>query len=172
MSNLRRYEAAIANCSKRWLSERWRKDEQCECLRDRFWDAKGHGLVGTDWASAITFVGVMTVYLATMMPGSAFVDTGEFQTVTYVLGVAHPTGYPFYTMFGKLFGTLIPIGSWAYRMNLLSALSASGAAAILVVFARRLGVTSAIAIAAGLSFAFALNTWRAGGRLGRTGPGD
>ena len=45
-------------------------------------------------AAAVTFIASMVVYLLTMMPGPAFMDTGEFQTVTYVLGVAHPTGYP------------------------------------------------------------------------------
>jgi len=116
------------------------------------------------WSPAFAFLGVMVVYLATMMPGPAFMDTGEFQTVTYVLGVAHPTGYPFYTMLGKLFGTLVPIGSWAYRMNLMSVLCASSAAAVLVVFSRRCGVSTLIGVAAALSFAFSLNTWRSGGR--------
>ena len=59
-------------------------------------------------AGSITFAAVMIIYLRTMMPGPAFMDTGEFQTVTYVLGVAHPTGYPLYTIVGKLFGTLAP----------------------------------------------------------------
>ena len=82
-------------------------------------------------AAAVTFSAAMTVYLLTMMPGPAFMDTGEFQTVTYVLGVAHPTGYPLYTILGKLFGTLFPLGNWAFRMNLMSALSTAIAAAML-----------------------------------------
>jgi hypothetical protein len=114
--------------------------------------------------AAIAFAIVMLVYLATMMPGPAFMDTGEFQTVTYVLGVAHPTGYPLYTILGKVFGTLVPIGSWAYRMNLLSALSAAGAAVMLTIFAHRSGVSLPGAVASALGFAFALNTWRAAGR--------
>src|ERR1700681_2673669 len=71
-------------------------------------------------AAAVTFSVAMVVYLFTMMPGPAFMDTGEYQTVTYVLGCAHPTGYPLYTMVGKLFGTLVPLGNWAFRMNLMS----------------------------------------------------
>jgi len=94
------------------------------------------------------------------MPGPAFMDTGEFQTVTYVLGIAHPTGYPFYTIFGKLFGTLIPIGGWAWRMNLLSSLSAAIAAGMLAAFAVRQRVSAIVAIAAALGFAWSLNTWR------------
>src|SRR5258708_548669 len=109
-------------------------------------------------AATIAFVVVTLVYLATMMPGPAFMDTGEFQTVTYVLGVAHPTGYPLYTILGKIFGTLVPIGSWAYRMNLLSVLCAASAAVMLTIFALRAGASSPVALAATMSFAFALNT--------------
>ena len=103
----------------------------------------------------------MLLYLCTMMPGAAFMDTGEFQTVTYVLGIAHPTGYPLYTIVGKLFGTLLPVGSWAYRMNLMSALSAAIAAAMLTVLALRYRVSPLVALIAALGFACTLNTWRA-----------
>ncbi len=112
-------------------------------------------------AASVAFAVVMSVYLRTMMPGPAFMDTGEFQTVTYVLGIAHPTGYPLYTLLGKLFGTLLPLGSWAFRMNLMSVLSAAMAAALLVLISIRYGVPAVVAVAAAFCFAFALNTWRA-----------
>jgi len=112
-------------------------------------------------AGSITFVVVMIIYLRTMMPGPAFMDTGEFQTVTYVLGVAHPTGYPLYTIVGKLFGTILPIGSWAYRMNLLSALSVAAAAVMLSALAIRYRVAPVVAVIAAICFACSLNTWRA-----------
>ena len=112
-------------------------------------------------AGSIAFTAVMVVLLRTLMPGPAFMDTGEFQTVTYVLGVAHPTGYPLFTIFGKLFGTLLPIGSWAYRMNLMSALSVAVAAALLTVLVLRHHVSLLVAVVAALGFAFTLNTWRA-----------
>ena len=41
-----------------------------------------------------------------------------------ILGIAHPPGFPLYTMLGKLF-TLIPFGDVAYRVNLMSALFAA-----------------------------------------------
>ena len=40
---------------------------------------------------SIAFLVAIWAYLRTLMPGPAFMDTGEFQTVTYVLGIAHPT---------------------------------------------------------------------------------
>ena len=65
------------------------------------------------------------VYLSTLTPTVGFHDSGELITVAYTLGIAHPPGYPLYTLFGKLFITLIPIGNIAYRMNMESALFAS-----------------------------------------------
>jgi hypothetical protein len=109
--------------------------------------------------AAVAFLVVIAVYLCTMMPGPAFMDTGEFQTVTYVLGIAHPTGYPLYTIIGKLFGTLLPIGGWAWRMNLMSSLSAATAAALLAVFALRYRISPVVAVGAALCFAWMLNTW-------------
>src|ERR1700722_2437593 len=107
--------------------------------------------------AAVAFLVVIAIYLCTMMPGPAFMDTGEYQTVTYVLGCAHPTGYPLYTMVGKLFGTLVPLGNWAVRMNLMSALSTAASAAMLVLLAMRYRVSGAVAVAASLGFAFTLN---------------
>jgi len=62
------------------------------------------------------------LYLRTLAPSVAciFCDSLEFQLVTYRLGIAHPTGYPLYTLLGKLF-TILPLGDVAYRVNLMSA---------------------------------------------------
>src|ERR1700675_4851545 len=64
------------------------------------------------------------VYLRTLMPGIAFGDWGEMQSVPHVLGVAHPTGYPTYILIAWL-AELVPIGSIAFRANLLSAVFVS-----------------------------------------------
>jgi hypothetical protein len=51
-------------------------------------------------------------------------DAGDLITAAYTLGIPHPTGYPTYMLLGKAF-TLLPFGDVAYRMNLLSAVSAA-----------------------------------------------
>jgi hypothetical protein len=51
-------------------------------------------------------------------------DAGDLITAAYMLGIPHPTGYPTYMLLGKVF-TLLPFGDVAYRMNLLSAVSAA-----------------------------------------------
>src|SRR5579864_4567686 len=46
-------------------------------------------------------------------------DSPELITAAATLGVAHPPGYPLFTMLGHLF-TLLPFGSIPFRVNLLS----------------------------------------------------
>jgi len=60
------------------------------------------------------------LYVRTCAPSLLFGDSGEFQFVPYILGIAHPTGYPLYVMLGWLWSHLLPLGNVAYRMNLFS----------------------------------------------------
>jgi len=86
-----------------------------------------------DWLFAAgLFAGSSLVYLHTLAPSVAtiFDDSLEFQLVCYLPGIAHPTGYPLYTLLGKLF-TYLPLGDVAYRVNLMSAFFASLTASIL-----------------------------------------
>ncbi|NIO71864.1 MAG: DUF2723 domain-containing protein, partial [Anaerolineae bacterium] len=48
-------------------------------------------------------------------------------------GIAHPTGYPLYTMLGWLWSHVLPLGDVAYRMNLFSALWAAVAVTLLYI---------------------------------------
>jgi len=64
------------------------------------------------------------IYITTMAPGLSWAnggtDSGDLISATAVGGVAHPTGYPTYLLLARLF-QLIPLGSLAYRTNLMSA---------------------------------------------------
>ena len=98
--------------------------------RRTFWlilKEKGEGLIAA-FLSLASFL----LYFRTLAPSVAciFCDSLEFQLVTYTLGIAHPTGYPLYTLLGKLF-TLIPLGDVAYRLNLTSALFGAATVGIL-----------------------------------------
>lgn len=74
----------------------------------------------------LTFAIAFVVYLATLQKDILPADSGEFQlTVTTMAGVLHQPGYPLYTLAGKVF-TLLPFGTPALRLNLLSALLAAG----------------------------------------------
>lgn len=107
-------------------------------------------------AGGIAFV----VYARTLLPGIAFGDWGEMQTVPHVLGVAHPTGYPTYIILSWI-AQLVPIGSVAFRSNLLSALLVSGAVAVTVLILLRLDTVPLVAIAAALAFGAARTVWSA-----------
>ncbi len=71
------------------------------------------------------------LYASTLAPTVLVGDSGEFQFVPYLLGIAHPTGYPLYTILGWLWSHLLPLGDVACRMNIFSALWAALAVALL-----------------------------------------
>ena len=92
----------------------------------------------------------LALYLRTLLPGMAFDDWGELQTVPHVLGISHPTGYPTYILTAWLF-ELLPIGSVAFRANLLAAVCVAVALAAMTSTTLRLGVRPAIAVAAAVA---------------------
>jgi hypothetical protein len=59
------------------------------------------------------------IYILTISQTISGGDSGELSTCCYLLSIAHPTGYPLYTLLGKIF-TFLPIGSIALRLNFLS----------------------------------------------------
>lgn len=78
----------------------------------------------------------MALYVLTLAPDVAGADTGEFQFVPYVLGIAHPPGYPLYTLLGRAF-CFLPFGSVAYRMNFMSAFFAAATVSLTYLTAMR-----------------------------------
>src|SRR6266436_3837491 len=108
---------------------------------------------------AITALGVFLVYLNTLTPSIVGGDTGELITVACKLGVAHPPGYPLFTMLAKLF-TFIPFGSIAWRVNLLSAVCDSAAAVIILLTVRRWTRNERAGLLAAGLFSFSPLVWR------------
>ena len=119
------------------------------------------------WAGGL-FLLSFVLYLFTLTPRICAGDSGELTTAIYNLGAAHPPGYPLYTMLGKIF-TYIPVGTIAYRVNLLSAFFAALTIPFLFLFLVKLLQTSLvklapmrdriIAVAASLLFAFSQTHW-------------
>jgi len=115
---------------------------------------KGDGAAYYLLGDVLLLVVSLALYVHTLAPTILPADSGEFQFVSYVLGIAHPPGYALYTMLAKLF-TYLPLGDIAYRVNLFSALTG---ALTLVVLSRavRRATGSALAgwiAAAGLGVA-------------------
>mgnify|MGYP002863695691 CR=1 FL=1 len=74
--------------------------------------------------SIASFLIPFIVYITTLAPGLYFIDTGELAAVCVKLGVAHPTGYPLFTILGSIFSKL-PIGDYIYRLNVMCAVLSS-----------------------------------------------
>jgi len=108
----------------------------------------------------VPFAVALGLYVPTLLPGVGFWDTAEFQTVGPVLGIAHPTGFPAYTLLGWFANALLsPIGETAFRMNLLSALLVAGASAFLAIATQRIVGRPALAVGTGLLLAVAPISW-------------
>lgn len=85
----------------------------------------------TPWLAAIVLLATAAVYLITMYPSVPFWDAGEYIAVSYILGIPHPPGTPFYVLVGKI-ATMVPFGNIAQRVNGLSAIA--GAVAVMLTF--------------------------------------
>ncbi|RJP21310.1 MAG: DUF2723 domain-containing protein [Candidatus Abyssobacteria bacterium SURF_5] len=89
-------------------------------------------------APVIVFLIVFGVYIYTLCPTVFWDDAGELIAACYTLGIPHPPGHPLYALLGRLF-TLLPIGSPAYRVNLMSAFFGALTCVVLFQIVRELG---------------------------------
>jgi hypothetical protein len=115
---------------------------------------------------------IPVLYLFTLARGLVLGDPTEYTFVAHILGIAHPPGYAFITLLGKLFQTAIPLGQIPWRMHLLSATAATLAALFVYgivrlvtgrfeLFGRGDGVLPATAaLFAAFSVATAANFWQ------------
>lgn len=67
------------------------------------------------------FLFSLALYWSRMAPSIVPGDPGEYQIIAAKWGIGHPPGYGFYALLGNMFTRLVPIGSFAWRANLLSA---------------------------------------------------
>lgn len=130
------------------------------------WLAGFQGLV----LPAITAVVALVVYWFSIAPDLTWAnyggDGGELIAASYSLGIPHPPGYPSYVLIGKLFSSF-PVGTIAFRYNLLSAVSMATASAFVCaiaanIYAHRLPHVRGsriAAVACGLVFAFIPIVW-------------
>ncbi len=88
----------------------------------------------------ILSLSLMAAYLLTLAPGLTWAndgaDGGDLIAAAATNGVAHPTGYPTYLALARIFQAL-PIGSLAFRTNLMSALFTTLAAVLVYELVRR-----------------------------------
>ncbi len=73
---------------------------------------------GAAFAGVVSFV----VYATTLSPTVGIIDSGELAAVACTLGIAHPTGYPLFTLMGRVFSSLPIAGEEIVRLNIMSAI--------------------------------------------------
>lgn len=111
-------------------------------------------------AAALVALPALIFYGHTLMPDVGFWDTAEFQAIGPVLGIAHPTGYPSYTLLAWLSSVVLqPFGNEALRANLLSAvLVAAGCGAVAATVTYLTGRMVA-GVGSGIVLALCIEAW-------------
>lgn len=96
------------------------------------------GIIFRYIAQCGVFLIMFTLYNCTLSPSFLQIDTGELAAVQATFGVAHPTGYPLFTLLGFLWSKLHLAGSLIWWLNLLNALYASAGAVFIYLAARHI----------------------------------
>ena len=79
-------------------------------------------IISSEWFLALLVSAIcFAVYFTTMCRTVSFIDAGELATVASLLGIAHPTGYPLFTLLSHCWLWLPLGGEEVVRLNLFSA---------------------------------------------------
>ncbi len=120
-----------------------------------------------------SFVIPFLVYILTIVPGITFTDSGELMGAASTFGVAHPTGYPLFTLLAYLWHFLpLPIDA-PLQFNIFAALCTAASASFFFLSAEKLldyiskkkdldlcnNSISAAALSFSLLYAFTATIW-------------
>lgn len=100
----------------------------------------------------------LVAYMVTLSPAVGLVDSGELAAGCRLLNILHPTGYPLYTMLGRL-ASLVPAGAVVNRVAALSALLAAAGTGLLLLLLLRLGISRVVAAVAAFVTGFSYPVW-------------
>jgi len=109
--------------------------------------------------AALAFVVPAIAYAASASSEPASWDTAELQGVPYILGISHPTGFPFYVLLGGVWSHAFAIGSIAWRMNVMSGVAIALACLAAYGVALEFGASGLVALSATWWLAFTRNVW-------------
>ncbi|MGI6367038.1 MAG: DUF2723 domain-containing protein [Anaerolineae bacterium] len=108
----------------------------------------------THWVPEVVIASLaLLLYWDTLSPSILPADAGEFQLVGSTLGIAHPPGYPLYTLLAKL-ATLAPVPDHALPINAMSAIFATATLVVIMRLVRQ--VTPRPSSPRGIAWAAAL----------------
>jgi hypothetical protein len=109
--------------------------------------------------AGLVFVISLLIYSRTVLPGLVGGDAGEPQYAAPLLVLGHPTGQPLYFLIGFVWSHLVPVGTIAFRMNLLTMISAAGGNAVAGWALARLTRSGLIGLVSGLTFGLGMTQW-------------
>ncbi len=119
--------------------------------------------------AVVTALIAFTVYVITLAPSVSFWDSGEYITCSWVAGVPHPPGVPFFVLLGRVSTIIFGfIPSIAARVNLMCAIAGTVTIGLLARLIQRWGVRlnyepwlyRPISAAGALMAAFSYTVWR------------
>jgi hypothetical protein len=111
------------------------------------------------WTIAVGLI-TLCLYVLTARPDvGGPEDSPKFQFLGFVLGTAHPPGYPLYVLLSHPFARL-PTGTLAFRINVFSGLMGAIACGVVFVLGRQLGATRVSAAGAACALATGATFWR------------
>ena len=90
------------------------------------------------WLSGLT---LFIIYLITLAPSVVQIDAGELAAVQATLGIAHPTGYPLFTLIGYLFSKLPLPFSTILQLNILASIWCASAVVIFILAIKNIKTT-------------------------------
>jgi hypothetical protein len=115
--------------------------------------------------SALLAAGLpLIVYALSASPNPGFWDMGEMATVSYIFGIAHPTGFPLFVILGWFFTHLIPFGTVAWRATLVASAGCAAAAFAVWLALDALEIAPEFALGAAWWFAFGDVVWQRANR--------
>jgi tetratricopeptide (TPR) repeat protein len=112
----------------------------------------------TQLGLAALFLASLGLYAATCARTVTGEDSGELIAAAYTVGVAHPPGYPTWTLLAKV-ATWVPIGEVAFRVAMLSAFFGALTVAAIAAIVLLLAQSWFAAVAASLSFGLLRDQW-------------
>ncbi len=111
-------------------------------------------------ARVLAFALPFVVYALSAHRHLMYLDMGEFALVPFIAGISHPTGFPLFIMVGWVFSHIVPLGTVAFRMSLLSALCVAAAAAFLAAHIDDVTDRPWLALGCAVFFAFGDIAWK------------
>ncbi|HWS46446.1 MAG TPA: DUF2723 domain-containing protein, partial [Acidimicrobiia bacterium] len=113
-----------------------------------------------DWrAAALVTSGALVLFAATFSPSVGLGDAPETVTGIKSLGILHAPGYATYVVSARLFGEVVRLGSWSFRVNLFSVVCAAVAIGLSSLLARGFGAGRAGAGIAAFILASSASFW-------------